>query len=194
MNILKKFSLFLATAVICSEVWLPKAIAQKKPSKPVPPASSDCYIKTSDGRTVSLGGICGDGTGVRSNRGVYQARIKRRQYGIPVIDVLFTSKTTKAKFEMMVDTGASSTAVTTQMAQALGIVVVSKSVFSTASDNRVEVPLGYIRSIEVNGAIAEDILVGIIPSLDIGLLGHDFFGNFDITVKRDIVEFRVSGK
>ncbi len=205
MNTLKKISqrisqrIFLV-AIACSQVWLPAAIAQNKPSQKAiapQPILSECYIKTANGRIVNLGALCGDTNpiNVRSNsKGVFQAQIKRRANGIPVIDVIFTTKGFTGKFEMMVDTGASSTVVTTQMAKALGITVVSKAMVNTASANNVEIPLGYVRSMEVNGVVAEDILVGIIPALDIGLLGHDFFRDYDITVKKNVIEFRVPTK
>lgn len=118
---------------------------------------------------------------------VYQARIKRRASGTPVIDVTFNGNQT---FEMIVDTGASGTVITEPMAAALGVQVIGKAKVSTASDRNVEVPLANVDSISVGGASVRQVTVAIGRSLDIGLLGHDFFGDFDVTVKRDVVEFR----
>lgn len=124
-----------------------------------------------------------------SSSKVFQAPIKRREGGTPVIDVRFNGQQT---FEMIVDTGASGTLITQAMASALGVQPVTKALVDTASQKGVEIPVGFVDSIEVDGAIAQNVSVAIAnSSLDIGLLGHDFFGNFDVTIKRDVVEFRV---
>lgn len=126
-------------------------------------------------------------TAMRSGR-VYVARIKRRAGGTPVIDVTFNGSRT---FEMIVDTGASGTVITSAMASNLGVKVVGKAKVDTASAKNVEVPLAYLNSIAVGGAVIQGVVVAIGNSaLDIGLLGHDFFSDYDVTIKRDVVEFR----
>ena len=125
---------------------------------------------------------------MQSNQTVFQASIKRRANRTPVINVTFNGT---QQFEMIVDTGASGTVITQPMAAALGVVAVAKAKANTASANAVEFPIGYIDSIQVGGALVKDVPVAIAlsPELEIGLLGHDFFGNYDVTVKRDVVEF-----
>jgi len=124
----------------------------------------------------------------QGNGPVHRVRIKRRAGGTPVIDVTFNGQQT---FEMIVDTGASGTVITQEMAQALGVRVVGRAKVDTASDRNVEVPLAYINSISVAGAKIQGVIVAIGGSaLEVGLLGHDFFGDYDVTVKRDVVEFR----
>jgi len=120
---------------------------------------------------------------------VFQALIKNRNGGTPVVDATFNGA---GQFEMIVDTGASGTVITQQMASALGVVPVGKTKANTASDRNVEFAIGYINSIEVGGAVIENVPVAIAPSadLEIGLLGQDFFSNYDVTIKRDVVEFR----
>lgn len=119
---------------------------------------------------------------------VYRAPIKRRAGGTPIIDVTFNSNQT---FEMIVDTGASGTVITPSMAQSLGVQVVGKTKVNTASQSGVEVALGYVNSIAVGGAMVKEVIVAIgNNALDVGLLGHDFFDDFDVTVKQDVVEFR----
>ena len=120
---------------------------------------------------------------------VFQAAIKRRISGTPVIDVTFNGT---SKFEMIVDTGASGTVLTQETANALGLVPVAKAKANTASAKAVEFPIGYVDSIQVGGALVKDVPVAIAPAsvLETGLLGHDFFGNYDVTIKRDVVEFR----
>jgi predicted aspartyl protease len=124
-----------------------------------------------------------------SRERVFSAPIKRREGGTPVIDVTFNGSQT---FEMIVDTGASGTLITQQMASALGVQPVTKALVDTASQKGVEIPVGFVDSIEVDGAVARNLSVAIAgPDLGTGLLGHDFFGNFDVTIRKDVVEFRV---
>lgn len=123
-----------------------------------------------------------------SSEKVFRAPIKRREGGTPVIDVTFNGSQT---FEMIVDTGASGTVITQAMAQALGARIIGKTKVSTASQSGVEVPLTYVDSIAVGNAVVKDVIVAIAnASLNIGLLGHDFFSDYDLTVKQDVVEFR----
>ncbi|AFY75207.1 putative aspartyl protease [Synechococcus sp. PCC 7502] len=174
------------------------SIFQQAIAKPFP-KDDGCYIVNSSGKVISLSSLCGSPNSITNNNptqnskqirqlpnGVFQAKIKRRDNGIPVIDVKFGNRI----FEMIVDTGASGTIITTDMAQALGIVPVAKTLVNTVGANNVELPLGYVPRIEVEGIVAQNVLVGIIPALQIGLLGHDFFGDFEMTVKRDTIEFR----
>lgn len=119
---------------------------------------------------------------------VFTTPIKRRMGGTPVIEVTFNGN---QKFEMIVDTGASGTVITQKMANALGVVPVGKAKANTASSKAVVFPIGYINSMEVNGVKVNQTAVAIAGAeLETGLLGHDFFGNYDITIKRDTIEFR----
>ncbi len=121
--------------------------------------------------------------------GVFQAVIKNRHGGTPVVDVIFNGG---EQFEMIVDTGASGTVITQQMASALGVVPIGITKANTASDRNVEFAVGRVNSIEVAGAVVNNVAVAIAPTanLDMGLLGQDFFSNYDVTIKRDVVEFR----
>ena len=120
---------------------------------------------------------------------MFQATIKRRIGGTPVIYVTFNGD---HKVEMIVDTGASGTVLTQATADALGLVPIAKAKANTASAKAVEFPIGYVNSIQVGGAVVKDVPVAIAPAsvLETGLLGHDFFGNYDVTIRRDVVEFR----
>ncbi|MDY6900983.1 MAG: retroviral-like aspartic protease family protein [Cyanobacteriota bacterium] len=118
----------------------------------------------------------------------FRAPIKRRIGGTPIIDVTFNGK---QRFEMIVDTGASGTVITQQMARLLGVIAVGKAKANTASAQSVEFPIGYVDSMEAGGVKIKKVPVAIAGSeLQNGLLGHDFFGNYDITIKSDVVEFR----
>ena len=94
------------------------------------------------------------------------------------------------KFEMIVDTGASGTVITQEMANALGVVPIGTIKANTASARTVEFPIGYVDSMAVAGVTVNKVTVAIAGSeLETGLLGHDFFGNYDVTIRRDVIEF-----
>jgi predicted aspartyl protease len=114
--------------------------------------------------------------------------IKRRMGGTPVIEVKFNGN---QNFEMIVDTGASGTVITQKMANELAIVAVGQAKANTASSKAVTFPIGYVSSMEVGEVKVSQVPVAIAGAgLETGLLGHDFFGNYDITIKRDVVQFR----
>lgn len=119
---------------------------------------------------------------------VFIVPIKRRMGGTPIIEVTFNGT---QQFEMIVDTGASGTVITQKIAAALGVVPTGKAKANTASAKAVEFPIGYLDSMEVEGMRVNKVSVAIAGTqLETGLLGHDFFGNYDITIKRHVVEFR----
>ena len=122
------------------------------------------------------------------NQKVFQAKIKRRAGGTPVIDVVFNGNKT---FEMIVDTGASGTLITQRMATALGVKTVGIARAGIADGSVVEFPIGRVQSIGVGGAQIKNVEVAIAKQMEIGLLGHDFFGNYDVKIKKDVVEFYV---
>jgi len=122
------------------------------------------------------------------NPQVFQAKIKRRAGGTPVIDVVFNGNKT---FEMILDTGASGTLISQRMATALGVRPVRTVRAGIADGSVVEFPIGVVRSIRVGGAVIQNVEVAIAKQMPIGLLGHDFFGNYDVKIKKDVVEFYV---
>ncbi|MGG6293274.1 retropepsin-like aspartic protease family protein [Leptolyngbya sp. AN02str] len=118
----------------------------------------------------------------------FRVPIVRRASGTPVITVTFNGN---QQFDMIVDTGASGTLVTQEMASALGVVPVGQASVDTASARNISVPLGYVDTMEAGGMVARNVLVAIAgPELTIGLLGHDFFGNFDVTIRQNEVVFQ----
>ena len=90
-----------------------------------------CFTIDSSNQMLDLSQICGNTTKkILTNPKVFQAKIKRRESGVPVIDVTFNSK---QKFEMLLDTGASQTMITKEMANALGVVQESTQKAAVAS-------------------------------------------------------------
>jgi predicted aspartyl protease len=123
----------------------------------------------------------------KDEKQVFKTPIKRRQRGTPVVDVTFNGSQT---FEMVVDTGASGTVITPAMAKSLNIVPNGEVQANTASAKGVKFSTGKVESIAVGGAVAQNVQIAIGGSnLDIGLLGQDFFGKYDVLIKQDVVEF-----
>ncbi|WP_052128833.1 retropepsin-like aspartic protease family protein [Neosynechococcus sphagnicola] len=117
----------------------------------------------------------------------YQAPIISRVGGVPVIMVTFNES---HPFPMVVDTGAGGTLITQSMAAALNVEVVGQVMAETANGSNT-FDMGYVNSIEVDGAKVSHVSVVIgLPDLTLGLLGHDFFNNFDVSIREQVVEFR----
>jgi hypothetical protein len=169
-------------------------------------ASSDngCYIVTSSGRRLPLDKLCGTSqpkaplapkpsTNGRPKleakpaaKSVFRAKIKRRLNRIPVVDVTFNGSQT---FEMIFDTGASGTLITQRMARALRMRPVSVTYSTIADGSTVAFPVGRLGSMTVGGATVTDLPVAIAANMDVGLLGQDFFGNYDVQIKQNEIEF-----
>jgi len=170
-----------------------------------PKLDSDCAMVNSSGKVIDLSALCGatPATPTQSKPvkpqssiepvtpGLVRAKIKYRRGGTPVIDVAFSSSRGMQLMEMLVDTGASGTAITEAMAKSLGVVPLAKVTVSTATRDDEEIHVGLISLIEVNGIRKRNLPVGILPIKGLGLLGQDFYGKFDITVKKDVIEFRL---
>jgi clan AA aspartic protease (TIGR02281 family) len=122
-----------------------------------------------------------------TNQGIFKVPIKRRSGQTPVVDVTFNNGQV---FEMIVDTGASGTVITPEMAQSLGLNPEGEVTANTASDKDVKFSTTTVESITVAGAVAKKVRVAIGgEDLEIGLLGQDFFGKYDVLIRQDVVEF-----
>ncbi|MBD1885949.1 retroviral-like aspartic protease family protein [Microcoleus sp. FACHB-45] len=184
--------LVVTTVISLSSSILVGTVANS--SRAVAQESEGCFMRSSSGRTLNLSqSVCGflpkeltPTTSAAAKSGVFQAKIKRREANIPVIEVTFNGK---QKFEMMVDSGASGTVITPAMAKALGVVL-QGTVQAQTPNGVATFPLGRLTSMEAGGLAVNNVVVAVSPSLDIGLLGHDFFGNKDVTIKQDVIEFR----
>ncbi|MBE9142450.1 retropepsin-like aspartic protease family protein [Planktothrix mougeotii] len=153
-----------------------------------------CFIREPSGNvenlTQSVCGLFPTSNPLSANPttpGVFQIPIKRRQGGIPVIDVNFNGQNT---FEMLLDTGATGVVITPAMADALKVQPYGNLPINTASDQLVNQQVGRVDSINVGGLQMSNVEVSISPVLEIGLLGQGFFGTYDLTIKQDVIEFR----
>ncbi|NJR18018.1 MAG: aspartyl protease [Calothrix sp. CSU_2_0] len=162
---------------------LPAIIALTLPSIAIAEDPGGCFMVTSSGRTISLGKLCGTTT---PNNGVFRVPIKRRSGKTPVIDVTFNGNQV---FEMILDTGASGSLITQEMAKSLNIKPSGVVNASIADGSHVEFKTGIVSSIGVSGAVVNNVEVAIAPKADIGLLGHDFFDNFDVKILEKQIEF-----
>ncbi|MGK7931008.1 MAG: TIGR02281 family clan AA aspartic protease [Microcystaceae cyanobacterium] len=154
-------------------------------------AQSSCFIQGHNGQNIDLGELCGNTSpSVTRTRGdVIQLPIKRHLNGIPTVDVIFNGDKT---FEMLFDTGASGITITTSMAEAIGITS-EKTAYSQTAGGVVPVGLGRARSVSAGGLVKKNLPVSINPShsLNLGLLGQSFFGNYDVTIKEKVIELRL---
>lgn len=118
---------------------------------------------------------------------VFKVPIKSRSGRTPVIDVTFNNGQV---FDMIVDTGASGTVITSKMAKSLGLTAEGQVTANTASAKNVKFDTTTVESISVGGAVAKKVRVAIgDENLEVGLLGQDFFGNYDVIIRQDVVEF-----
>ncbi|WP_159783613.1 retropepsin-like aspartic protease family protein [Sodalinema gerasimenkoae] len=113
--------------------------------------------------------------------------IQRRVAGIPVVEVMFNGR---RSYEMLVDTGASGTVITAQMARELNITSAGTATIDTASERGVQMDIGYVSSMEINGIALRNTPVTIgSEALQLGLLGQDFLRGYDVTIRENSLEF-----
>jgi clan AA aspartic protease (TIGR02281 family) len=112
--------------------------------------------------------------------------IQQKLGGVPVIEVTFND----TKVPMLLDTGASHTLVTSAIADRLQLQVKGTSqaktangtaTFQVATIDKVQFGSGEIKNVRV--AIGQN-------DLPYGLLGHDVYDGYDITIKESSIEFK----
>jgi predicted aspartyl protease len=159
--------------------------------------AQSCYMVTASGKKVALGTLCGElppeptttadpaGKAPSSAKnGIYRIPIKRRLASTPVVDVTFNGKT----FEMIFDTGASSTLITQRMSDRLGLKSIGARQVTIADGSTLRFPVATVGTVSAGGLTARKMVVTIAKNSDIGLLGHDFFGKYDVKIKRNVIE------
>ena len=111
---------------------------------------------------------------------VAQIPIVQRAGGIPIVPVTLTGNGGTQQFTMLFDTGASGTLITPAMARSIGVVVVGEATVTVADGRNVQIPIGYVDTLEVGGLVVRDLVVGI--GGDVALLGQDVYGQYGISV------------
>lgn len=109
-----------------------------------------------------------------------QIPILRRLHGTPIVRVTFNGSQT---YEMILDTGASRTLITRQMARDLGVVTTERMIATTASQAEVSFDVGQVDTISMGGIVLENARVSIGDAVHIGLLGNDFLRDYDVTIR-----------
>ena len=91
---------------------------------------------------------------------------------------------------MMVDTGASTTVVTQAMANGLGLEPTGSVRANTPSQQGAVFQVTRLDRIQVGNLEARNLNAAIAPSMEVGLLGQNFFGAYAVTINRNEVIFR----
>jgi clan AA aspartic protease (TIGR02281 family) len=120
---------------------------------------------------------------------ITQVPIRGRVSGIPVVDVTINGQA----FPMMLDTGASGTVLTQGMAQQLALASTGTVQVNTPSHQGITMPTARLSAISVGSITVGNLEVIVSPSMDVGLLGQNFFGGYDVTIRQDRVEFHSRG-
>ncbi|ERN42564.1 putative aspartyl protease [Rubidibacter lacunae KORDI 51-2] len=154
---------------------------------PVVAQDGSCFLLDESGQRIDLGALCGQGDRRDLKPGLYRVPILRRLGGIPVIEVTFNGE---QRLEMMLDTGASSTVVSAEGAELLGLRREGYATVNTPSERGVRLAFGRVSSIDVGGATAQNVVVIVAPSLTTGLLGQNFFSKYDVSIRQDFIEFK----
>ncbi len=149
-----------------------------------------CFMVNERGDLINLNDVCQGGSTSgdvpsSTTAGKFEVKIKRRQSNIPVVDVLFNNS---IPFEMMFDTGASTIAISPQMAVALGVEEEGKQRVSTAGGD-ILAGRGRLKTVKLGDLVVKDLEVSISPHLSFGLLGQNFYAGYDVTIKEDTIEF-----
>ncbi len=118
---------------------------------------------------------------------IFAIPIEKKLGGVPVIQVTFNNND---RVLMMLDTGASRTLITRSIAEQLKLATSGNSqaktangtaIFKTATIDRIKFGNGQANAVQV--AIGQN-------DLPYGLLGHDVYHGYDITIKESSIEFR----
>jgi len=124
--------------------------------------------------------------------GVYEIPIVRRtngEEGSPIVNVTFNDG---QSYEMIFDTGATSTLITQEMADSLKVIPSGRATGQVADGRVVELGIGLVSSISAGGLEFKQFTVAIAPpEKKVGLLGQDFFGRYDMSIKEKVVELKV---
>jgi aspartyl protease family protein len=93
-------------------------------------------------------------------------------------------------YEMLFDTGASSIVLTDAMAKAMKVKR-EREVINNTAGGVVTGYLGRINSVKAGEMTLYNQIVNISPQMKgLGLLGQTFFGSYDVTIKKDVIELR----
>jgi hypothetical protein len=190
----------LLKSILNAIAFLPIALTAYSASAQnnAPQSSPGCFMLDANGNPVDLGNLCGGSNSSnastiktrnsqQNNRNSFVVPIKRKINGTPVVDVQFNDKYV---FEMLFDTGATMTLITRPMADTLKLESTGSLPFKTASSSLIFMETAMVYAINAGNLRDNHFKIAIGDSLEIGLLGQDFYGMYDITIKSDSIEFK----
>jgi len=125
---------------------------------------------------------------VNTNPEFFSIPIKKRDKNRPVVELTFNDQ---YKFDLVFDTGATTTLITESMADKLELPFAGITDVSLADGSVTSLPLAFVESQKVNGYTKTDLLVSVAPpGKKMGLLGQDFYQGYNVSIKEKVIEFR----
>lgn len=153
-------------------------------------AQDTCFLRGANGQSLNLSSLCGNSSPQKvAPKNFFQIPIKRRVGGIPTVEVLFNGK---HMVEMLFDTGASVIVLNEEVAQAIGISKSKKTMTIHTAGGIIQSNIGRVISMAAGGLMIKNVEVSINPKLGLpGLLGQRFYADYDVTIKKNIIELRL---
>lgn len=165
----------LTSASLCISLAAASIAANSQPS-PFRDSRPSVNLLTQYRRSPGQGGFGG--------QQMIRVPIEDRAGGIPVVAVTFNGN---RRFPMLLDTGASITTITPEMAKALKFRQEDTISVQLANGQNHKVPVGRIPSIEVGGYVINNFEVAVTGS---PLLGQNFYNRFNMTIRENFVFLR----
>jgi clan AA aspartic protease (TIGR02281 family) len=123
---------------------------------------------------------------VENSRRSFSIPIIKKLEGVPIIEVTINGQ---ERFQMMLDTGASRTLLTKGARQKLDLQAIGSTAAKTANGTA-DFETVAIDSIQFGEGVASNLSVAVAnDSMSYGLLGHDVYQGYDITLREDSVLF-----
>jgi len=120
---------------------------------------------------------------------IIRVPIKYRWGGVPIVEVVLNNGCA-FRFDLLLDTGASRTLITKQMAEFLKIVPSGTCQSMIADGSVVTFDLGWVQSLAVQTAVVCNIKIAIGDNrITYGLLGQDFLARYNVRILENQVEF-----
>ncbi|MGG6262822.1 retropepsin-like aspartic protease family protein [Leptolyngbya sp. AN03gr2] len=116
---------------------------------------------------------------------IYRVPILRRASGVPVVGVSFNGN--NAVYPLLLDTAASVTVISKDIADQVKWVQTGSVEAALSSGERITIPIGRVRSIQVGGASINDFVAAVGP---VPLLGANFHSQFTMLITRNQVLLR----
>lgn len=112
--------------------------------------------------------------------------VVKQMGGTPVVPVTLKGSKGTQQVDMLFDTGASGTLITPSMASAVGVIITGSAVVTVADGRQVEIPVGYVDTLQVGNLVVKDLWVGI--GGDIALLGQDVYGEYGLSIGKSQID------